>query len=80
MNCASKKSNPTRAGKHQFLLASCLQSSRFCWSTERRVRTENKSREAVVGKKTNKPESRFKGKEKQWSDDMSQSGDPSVPF
>lgn len=32
VNC--EKMNPTRAGKHQFSLASCLQ-SRFCWSTGR---------------------------------------------
>lgn len=44
------------------------------------VRTKNKSREAVVGKKPNKPEGRFRGKEKHWSGDMSESEDPSVPF
>lgn len=63
MNHASKKMNPTRACKHQFSLASCLQSRRFFWSTGRSTRTKIKSREAVIGKKHARRQVQGEGKE-----------------
>lgn len=64
--CAKKKMNPARAGKHQFSLASRLQSRRFCWSTGRRARTKPNSREAVVDKKWARRQVQGEGKALVW--------------
>lgn len=66
VNCASKKMNPTRAGKHQVSLASCLQSRRFCCSAGRRARMKTYSREMVVGKKQARRQVQGEGKALVW--------------